>query len=154
MNILVIKEFGNYKIPSTYELDLNSAGLKFCLGCACCWFKTPGKCVHQDLNSFFPKYLSADKVIVFSKVSKGFVSSKLKNLFDRMLPLYLPNIDVSTGESRHVPRYDKYPDIEVYYEGNFTTDEDRKIYEDYVYRTFNLFESKIVTVKPISEFNI
>lgn len=45
----------------------------------------------------------------------------MKTLFDRMIPLFMLYTSISTGESMHVMRYDKYPDIEFYYEGEFTT---------------------------------
>ncbi|MPN43768.1 hypothetical protein SDC9_191328 [bioreactor metagenome] len=104
------------------------------------------------MDEFYSKYLEADKVIIFSKVTKGFVSGNLKSLFDRIIPLFIPYVEVSKGESRHVPRYDKYPDIEFYYEGSFKTDEGEQILKDYIYRTFDMFESKNVTVKKIEEY--
>jgi hypothetical protein len=76
----------------------------------------------------------------------------MKTLFDRMLPLYLPYMDYKTGESMHVPRYEKYPDVEFYYEGDFETEEGREIFEDYVNRVFYQFHIKNIIVKPLSEF--
>lgn len=152
MKTVVIKEFGEYPIESIYELDLTNVTIKDCIGCWNCWMKTPGRCVHKDLNTFYAKYLEADKVIIFSKVTKGFISGNLKSLFDRMIPLFLPYIDVSTGESRHVPRYEKYPDIELYYECNFLTKDGKQIFEDYIYRTFDQFASKNITIKPIEKY--
>lgn len=154
MKTLVIKEYGDFTIPSIYELDLTQVTVMDCIGCWSCWTKTPGRCVHKDLNTFYSKYLEADKVIIFSKVTKEFVSGNLKTLFDRLIPLFLPYIIFSTGESRHVERYEKYPDIEIYYQGEFVTDDGKEIYEDYIYRTFDMFYSKNITVKPIEKFEI
>lgn len=152
MKTVVIKEFGDYNIKSIYELDLSKIEIKDCCGCWTCWWKTPGRCISKDLDMFYSKYLEADRVIIFSKVVKGFVSGNLKTLFDRMIPLFLPYVEYSTGESRHVPRYEKYPDIEFYYEGNFVNLEGRKILEEYIYRTFDQFASKNVVVKGIEEW--
>lgn len=152
MKTVVIREFGDSTIQSIYELDLTNETIKDCIGCWNCWMKTPGRCVHKDLNVFYTKYLEADKVIIFSKVTKGFVSGNLKTLFDRMIPMFLPYVEVSTGESRHVPRYAKYPDIEFYYEGNFVTEEGKQILEDYILRTFDQFASKDITIKSIEEY--
>ncbi|WP_291581708.1 NAD(P)H-dependent oxidoreductase [Clostridium sp. UBA6640] len=151
MKTVVIKEFGDYNIKSIYELDLSKIEIKDCCGCWTCWWKVPGRCISKDLDTFYSKYLEADRVIIFSKVVKGFVSGNLKTLFDRMIPLFLPYVEYSTGESRHVPRYEKYPDIEFYYEGNFVNLEGRKILEEYIYRTFDQFASKNVVVKGIEE---
>lgn len=152
MKTVVIKEVDGYEVDSIYELDLNKNQIKDCCGCWSCWWKTPGRCINKDLDEFYSKYLESDKVIIFSKVTKGFVSGNLKSLFDRIIPLFIPYVEVSKGESRHVPRYEKYPDIEFYYEGNFTADEGEQILKDYIYRTFDMFESKNVTVKRIEEY--
>ena len=152
MKTVVIREFGNCEIESIYELDITKNVIKDCCGCWSCWWKTPGRCINKDLDEFYTKYLEADKVVIFSKVTKGFVSGNLKSLFDRIIPLFIPYVEASTGESRHVPRYEKYPAIEFYYEGNFVTKDGKQIFEDYIYRTFDMFESKNVTVKPITEY--
>ena len=154
MKIVVIRECGEFDLPGSYLLELSKTPSKDCIGCWSCWLKTPGRCIHKDLDAFYQAYLAADQVIVFSKVSQGFVSSRLKTLFDRMIPLFLPYITYKTGESMHVPRYKKYPEAEVYYEGGFASAEDQKIYEDYMYRTFYQFYSKCETVKPISQFSL
>jgi multimeric flavodoxin WrbA len=152
MKTVVIRELGNCELETIYELDLTKNQIKDCSGCWSCWLKTPGRCINKDLDEFYTKYLEADKVIIFSKVTKGFVSGNLKSLFDRMIPLFLPYVEVSTGESRHIPRYEKYPDIEFYYEGNFVTKDGRQIFEDYIYRTFDQFASKNITVKALEEY--
>ena len=153
MKKVVIQEYGEFEIPCQYRLDLRETNVKNCTGCWSCWLKTPGRCMHKDLDEFYKTYLEADKAIIFSKVSQGFVSGNLKTLFDRMIPLFLPYITYKTGESMHVPRYEKYPEIEVYYEGDFATREDKQIYEEYIYRTFYQFNSKC-EIKPITEFSL
>ncbi|MEG0541485.1 MAG: flavodoxin family protein [Angelakisella sp.] len=149
---VVIDECGGIPLPDGYALDLSRTKVQHCIGCWTCWWTTPGRCAFQDLNEFYHQYITADKAIYFAKVSKGFVSSGLKTLFDRMIPLYLPYISVSTGESMHLPRYEKYPDIEFYYEGDFASDEARSIYENYVHRVFYQFHAKNIVIKPISEY--
>jgi multimeric flavodoxin WrbA len=97
--------------------------------------------------------VTADKVIFLSKVTKGFVSGNLKSLFDRMIPLFLPYTTFRTGESMHVQRYEKYPDIEFYYEGELQNENDREIFEDYIRRVFYQFYSEKITVKPIDVYS-
>lgn len=154
MKTVVIKECGDVTIPNAYVLDLTQVTVKDCLGCWTCWWKTPGRCIHKDLDEFYSKYINADKVIIFSKVSRGFVSGNLKTLFDRTIPHYLPYTTYTTGETMHVPRYERYPDVEVYYDGEFSTPEGRKVYEEYIKRTFYQFYSKNFSVKPINEFRL
>ena len=69
-----------------------------------------------------------------------------------MIPLFLPYVSYATGESMHVKRYEKYPDIEFYYEGEFEDEHSRKIFVDYVNRVFYQFHSKNITIKPIEEY--
>lgn len=154
MKIVVIQECGEFVVPCQYILDLRATKIKDCIGCWYCWLKTPGRCINNDLDEFYKAYLDADKVVIFSKVSQGFISGNLKTLFDRMIPLFLPYITYETGESMHIPRYAEYPEIEVYYQGQFSSIEDRKIYEDYIHRTFYQFHSKCEIVKPITQFSL
>lgn len=150
---LVIKEYDGRETPCQYTLDLRITAVKDCVGCFSCWLKTPGRCIHKDLDEFYKAYMSSDKVVIFSKVTHGFVSGNLKTLFDRLIPLYLPYITYKTGESMHLPRYEKYPDIEFHYQGEFSSAEDQKIYEDYIHRTFYQFYNKCEIVKPITQFS-
>jgi hypothetical protein len=151
MKTVVIKEY-DAAIRDAFALDLTQKNIKNCTGCWTCWWATPGRCLHKDLDEFYHQYVTADKAIFFSKVTKGFVSSNLKTLFDRMIPLFLPYVTYATGESMHVKRYDKYPDIEFYYEGKFEDEDSRQIFVDYVNRVFYQFHSKNIAVRPIEEF--
>lgn len=146
---VVIREMEACHMDCSYTLDLVHHEVKYCQGCWNCWLKTPGRCVYKDLDTFYNRYVAADEVVFLAKVVKGFVSANMKSLFDRMIPLFLPYVDVSTGESRHIPRYPKYPDIKFYYEGSFMTDEGKEVFEAYIYRTFDQFASKQIVVKPI-----
>lgn len=152
MRTVVIKECESIVIPNDFTFDLTEMDVKYCSGCWTCWWKTPGRCIYKDLDGFYHQYITADKAIYFSKVTKGFVSSNLKTLFDRMIPLYLPYVTYKTGESMHVPRYEKYPDIEFYYDGEFETTQSEQIFVDYINRVFYQFHSKNITVKSIKEF--
>jgi hypothetical protein len=154
MIIIVINESESIPALNYLTFDLNKIGAKDCTGCWTCWWKTPGRCIYNDLDDLYHHYITADKAIYIAKVKKGFVSSTLKSLFDRMLPLYLPYVVYGTGESMHVPRYDKYPDIEFYYEGEFDQEHSRQIFIDYIHRVFYQFHSKNVVIKPIEELKV
>lgn len=152
MNTIIINECEDIKIPQEYTYSLKDNNVKDCTGCWTCWWKTPGKCIYNDLNEFYNQYINADKAVFLSKVKKGFVSGNIKTLFDRMIPLFLPYVTYKTGESMHVPRYEKYPDIEFFYDGEFETSSEEQILIDYINRVFYQFYSKKITIKPISEF--
>ncbi|MDF2473940.1 MAG: hypothetical protein K0R21_1722 [Anaerocolumna sp.] len=152
MKTVIIKESESITIPNVTTFDLAQMAVKDCTGCWTCWWKTPGKCIYKDLDGFYHEYITSDKAIYFCKVTSGFVSGNLKTLFDRMIPLYLPYVTHSTGESMHAPRYDKYPDIEFYYDGEFESADSRQIFVDYINRVFYQFHSKTITIKAIEEF--
>ena len=152
MKAVVINETTNIKIPDLYTLNLTKLTIKDCTGCWSCWWKTPGRCIFQDLDEFYRQYLAANKAIFFASVKKGFVSGNMKSLFDRMIPLYLPYITYKTGESMHLPRYDNYPDIEFYYDGDFHDDNSRQIYENYIRRVFYQFHTSLIKLKPMAEY--
>ncbi|MCF7915666.1 MAG: NAD(P)H-dependent oxidoreductase [Spirochaetaceae bacterium] len=153
MKTVIITEGENIPASADYTLDLAKAEVQDCIGCWSCWWKTPGRCAFKDLDEFYHHYVTADRAIIVSQVTKGFVSGKLKTLFDRMIPLYLPYTEYSTGESMHVPRYGRYPDIEFYYQGTFVPPDGRQIFVDYIQRVFYQFHSKNIVVKPIGERN-
>ncbi|MDP3305105.1 MAG: hypothetical protein Q8S15_03435 [Erysipelotrichaceae bacterium] len=148
---LFIKEFDGFDIPCQYMFDLRKTKVKDCVGCWSCWIKTPGRCINTDLDEFYKAYLKADKVIILSKVNQRFVSGNLKTLFDRMIPLFMPDITFKHGEAMHLPRYRKYPDVEIYYQGDFDSLDSKEIYENYLHRTFAQFYSKCEVVKPINQ---
>ena len=76
-----------------------------CLGEFACWFKTPGKCIHEDdMELIYPKLKEADVIIFGTPVYIDGMTGPMKNLFDRMLPLAKPYIELRDGHCRHPPR--------------------------------------------------
>jgi hypothetical protein len=151
MRTIVIKDCKGVALPNAYTLDLRGQQVKDCTGCWSCWWKTPGRCIFGDLDEFYHQYVTADKAVFFLEVTRGFVSGNIKTLFDRMLPLYLPYVTYTTGESMHVPRYESYPDIEVYFDGAFDTPAGEQIFVDYIDRVFYQFHCENRTVQPLTE---
>lgn len=135
----------------TFILDLSSREVRDCTGCWSCWQRTPGRCASHDLDDFYRAFMQADKVIFYIGVSCDFVSGKLKTLFDRMIPHFLPYTTYKTGESMHVTRYDHYPEIGVYYKGDFSSREARILYEEYLGRVFYHFHIPKVLIHSENE---
>lgn len=152
MKTFVVCEYELENIDGNTYYNLAEKQLHDCTGCWSCWWKTPGRCAFKDLDEYYRGYLNADKVVFFLETKTGFVSRKVKGLFDRMIPLFLPYTHFHTGESMHNPRYDKYPDIEIYYKDDFVSDKERTVFEAYMHRTFFQFQSKNIQVKQFSEF--
>ena len=152
MNTLIIREFGDYTISGSKCFDLTKMDIADCIGCWTCWWKTPGICVHKDLEDFYRSYVNADRVIIFAQLKYGFVSSKLKTLLDRMIPLFLPYTIFERGGTWHVPRYQKYPAIEFYFNYEFEEEEDAQLLHDYIQKVFEQFYSKEICIRHVSQF--
>ena len=90
-----------------------------CIGCNDCWLKTPGICsIKDDYEQVFIKLLQADRVIFIADTKFGFVSYKMKNIFDRILPIATMHIKFVKGQMRHYNRYNKRVDMGLLYLGD------------------------------------
>ena len=97
MSTVIIAEYEVAGAAGEYLLNLSQRPVTGCSGCFRCWWNTPGRCVHKDLDDFYRAYVNADTAIFYTTVSQGFVSGNLKSLFDRLLPLFLPYSNFHTG---------------------------------------------------------
>ncbi|MFA9388521.1 MAG: flavodoxin family protein [Prolixibacteraceae bacterium] len=128
MKITIVDgSLSNYSKPDyTTELaiELNNQGhqvkvliahkkkINYCTGCWTCWWKTPGECIHKDdMAEFYKSYLQSDLVLHFSPLEMGFISSLLKTVNDRTIPLVHPYMALVNGECHHQKRYEKYPQM-------------------------------------------
>jgi hypothetical protein len=112
----------NQQFTTDLAIELNKLGhqvflfrireknIKYCNGCWTCWWKTPGMCVHHDdMPELYRSYLASDLVLHYSPLLMGFVSSLLKTVNDRSVPLVHPYGELVQGECHHRARYDTYP---------------------------------------------
>lgn len=152
MKTLIVNEIEGFPIAAEPSFDLCTTTVKDCLGCWSCWWTTPGRCVHKDLDDFYKKYLAADQVLFFAKLNRGFVSGNMKTLFDRMIPHFLPYCVFENGGTRHSPRYKKYPNIAFYYDGEFEEEEDRVLFTAYIQKVFDQFYSPRIHIAPLSSY--
>lgn len=116
-NRRLLRELADQGIVATvmYEEDYHIEG---CKGCTFCWLKTPGRCVvKDDYEQIFKEIVYADVVIFVSQAKLGFVSYKLKNIFDRVIPIVMPYLEIRDGECRHVPRYEDRKHLALVYTG-------------------------------------
>lgn len=93
--------------------------IKGCIGCNYCWLITPGTClIKDDYEKLLIKILEAEQVIFITESKLGFVSHKLKNIIDRILPITTMNLKFKNGQMRHYLRYKKYYQMGLIYKGN------------------------------------
>lgn len=80
----------------TRKLDINP-----CTGELDCLLKTPGKCYqNDDMNILYPKLHEADILVFATPVYVDGVTSPMKILLDRMLPLKQPFYELIDGHCR------------------------------------------------------
>jgi multimeric flavodoxin WrbA len=116
------------------EMDIHQ-----CIGCWSCWWKTPGRCVFKDgAETLYPEMVHADRLVFASPLIMGFISSTLKRMHDRSIPLIHPYMDIVNGEVHHRKRYPKYPKLGVLLKPEVDTDsEDLEIVRR-LYKRFSI----------------
>lgn len=99
----------------TENILLSTKKIHHCVGCFSCWTKTPGICaIKDDMQELIDKMMSSDIVIFASPVYYGGVTGIMKNFIDRLLPTGDPHFKKDeNGVTRHVGRYEKYPDMVI-----------------------------------------
>ena len=92
--------------------------IKGCIGCNHCWLITPGKCsIQDDYEELLISFLQADRVIFVTDTYLGFVSYRLKNIIDCILPLLTMHLRFKKGQMRHFLRYKKHYQMGLIYCG-------------------------------------
>lgn len=122
--------------------------ISHCIGCNYCWLKTPGICtIKDDYEIILKKILKHEKIIFITDTKFGFVSYKMKNLLDRILPIATMYLQFVDGQMRHVPRYDIRPKMGLVYVG----EGDREYLGRWMERVTLNFESTSLGVYPVEE---
>jgi len=86
-------------------IQLAHKKIHHCTGELACWFKTPGKCIHNDdMNEILPLFQDADAVVFASPVYVDGMTGLLKNCIDRIVPIAEPFIELRDGHARHPKR--------------------------------------------------
>ncbi len=116
-----------------WEAVSDNGGIKPCVGCFCCWNKTPGKCVIQDGYGNMGELVhKAEEVTFISRYSFGCVSGFIKNTFDRSLGYVLPQFEVVRGETHHKKRYDEDKPFTFIFYGSGLSEMDKNLARRYV----------------------
>jgi len=84
--------------------------VKPCLGCFACWIKTPGVCVQKDdMKDLLAKRQEADALILATPVFVDGMTSKMKAVLDRSIPLVQPFFEIRDNHCRHPPLREQKP---------------------------------------------
>jgi multimeric flavodoxin WrbA len=145
------------KYLTEYQNRLSAAGhtvrifllrdmkLGFCTGCFKCWHTTPGICsMDDDIKQIHQSAANADLVVWASPLIKGFLSSMLKKVQERMIPLLHPYVEIVCGEIHHSKRYGHYPVHGVIVEKEADTDSEEMLITQMIQERYALnFRSKL-----------
>ena len=95
-------------------VQLVDLDIRHCTGCFSCWKINPGVCVlPDDMAPLLDMFMQSDLVVLASPLYTDSVTSIMKKFLERLLPLVKPTFEFVDGETRHVRRYEKYPDFVV-----------------------------------------
>lgn len=104
-------------------IDTATMKIASCQGCNDCWLVTPGICpLKDDMLSIIKEILQSDKTYFVTEGVNGFISYKLKNITERIMPLVTMKLQIKKGEMRHVARYKKNFRFGVIYRGESDKD--------------------------------
>ena len=102
-----LKEKENIELT---KINLIEKNIKQCLGCFSCWKSESHQCVlKDDMVSLLPLFIEADIVIYSFPLYSFSLPGLMKNLVDRLLPLYEPFMvdrNDGFGNGGHKCRYD------------------------------------------------
>ncbi|MFH0799279.1 MAG: flavodoxin family protein [Pseudomonadota bacterium] len=86
-------------------IQLAGKNIHHCTGELSCWFKTPGKCIHNDdMEEILSAVATANAFIIATPVYLDGMTGLLKNCMDRMVPTVSPHFELKDGHLRHAAR--------------------------------------------------
>ena len=134
------KEKHQYELINITDLNINQ-----CVGCFSCWLKTPGICIYKDDMEIILETIVKTDILIFSScVVTGFISSKLKILLDRVIPVLLPYFKILNNEFHHEMRYEKLPVLGAILQKTAKTEDiDLEIIEEYYKRVAINFHANL-----------
>lgn len=104
--------------------------IKKCMGCFCCWTKTPGMCVIEDGYGNYGKVMGrCEELIIISRIVYGGFSPFVKNVLDRNIGYILPFFTFRNHEMHHAPRYSEPFSTSVWGYGEDVSDSEKKVFE-------------------------
>lgn len=134
---------------SAYQI-IQAGGMKIspCIGCNACWLRTPGRCaLKDDYEQILKAFLQYRTTIFIADTALGFISHRMKNIADRMLPLATMYTRVENGQMRHIPRYENQCQLGLVYSGTG----DREYIGLWLSRAALNFNGRSIGVYPVEQ---
>jgi len=93
----------------TETIYLNKLNIKHCIGCFNCWFKTPGKCIHNDdMALLLEKKRNADLIIYATPLYIFSTTGLMKDFLDRSIPNVMPFFEENSGVNKLTKHPERY----------------------------------------------
>jgi multimeric flavodoxin WrbA len=85
-----------------YKEYLADRNIENCKGCFNCWIKTPGSCcIKDDMEGILKKYISSDIIIAATPIYVDSMSSHIKKVWERLLPVMEPYFECDGSGVKH-----------------------------------------------------
>ncbi|MBQ0165657.1 MAG: flavodoxin family protein [Treponema sp.] len=110
-------------VPKNVTVLSREKSVHPCIGCLCCFTRTPGYCILRDDYQQMGEVMSKiSEMVIISKNCYGSFSPYVKNVLDRCLPYLLPFFEIRQGKMFQKIRYDNRISIAVHmYSGAIRT---------------------------------
>lgn len=127
---IAMEQYSNIKY-----IDLSALDIKTCMGCFCCWTKTPGKCViRDDATQVYPEIAHSDTVLYISHIKYGGYDTIMKTMLERAIPIQQAFIRILDGETHHVQRDVKLKKATIIAYGEDLSQEEKDVFEQLIAR--------------------
>ncbi len=106
---LTEKEFKGLfpELPKSVTVVSPEKAVHPCIGCLCCFTRTPGYCILRDDYQQMGEVMSkTSDMVIITKNCFGSFSPYIKNVIDRCLPYQLPFFEIRQGKMSQKIRYD------------------------------------------------
>lgn len=91
------------------KIYLKDKEINQCIGCYSCWTKTPGICIYKDdMPDVLNKIIKADIIVFGTPLYHVNISSSMKILLERTLPLSKPFLVKNKKSTNHPRRFKEY----------------------------------------------
>lgn len=117
---LTEKEFKRLfpELPKNITVLSREKSVHPCIGCLCCFVRTPGYCILRDDYQQMGEVVSKiSDMVIISRNCYGNFSPYVKNVIDRSLPYQLPFFEIRQGRMFQKIRYDNRISIAVHMYG-------------------------------------
>lgn len=131
-------------LPKNVTVMSSEKAVHPCIGCLCCFTRTPGYCILRDDYQQMGEVMSkTTEMVIISKNCFGSFSPYVKNVIDRCLPYQLPFFEIRHGKMCQQIRYDNRISLKVlmYSDRNYTmTEKEQALAQRFVdYYCFSLY---------------